>query len=84
MNEKAIQDAYKMFKSRGYNGSIDDYKQLISTNGNALNDSYKIFKGGVPEQIGGGLAVVNTGIGLTVTTDGMVSLLQPLSTYQAL
>ena len=46
MNEKAIQDAYKMFKSRGYNGSIDDYKQLISTNGNALNDSYKIFKGG--------------------------------------
>ena len=46
MNEKAIQDAYKMFKSGGYNGSIDDYKQLISTNGNALNDSYKMFKGG--------------------------------------
>jgi len=46
MNEKAIQDAYEMFKSGGYNGSIDDYKQLISTNGNALNDSYEIFKGG--------------------------------------
>ena len=46
MNEKAIQDAYEMFKSRGYNGSIDDYKQLISTNGNALKDSYEIFKGG--------------------------------------
>jgi len=46
MNEEAIQDAYEMFKSGGYNGSIDDYKQLISTNGNALNDSYEIFKGG--------------------------------------
>ena len=46
MNEEAIQDAYKMFKSGGYNGSIDDYKQLISTNGNALKDSYEIFKGG--------------------------------------
>ena len=46
MNEKAIQDAYEMFKSGGYNGSIDDYKQLISTNGNALKDSYEIFKGG--------------------------------------
>ena len=46
MNEKAIQDAYEMFKSGGYSGSIDDYKQLISTNGNALNDSYEIFKGG--------------------------------------
>ena len=50
----------------------------------AVLEVNKIFKGGVPEQIGGGLAVVNTGIGLTVTTDGMVSLLQPLSTYQAL
>ena len=46
MNEKAIQDAYEMFKSGGYSGSIDDYKQLISTNGNALKDSYEIFKGG--------------------------------------
>jgi len=46
MNEEAIQDAYKMFKSGGYSGSIDDYKQLISTNGNALKDSYEIFKGG--------------------------------------
>ena len=46
MNEKAIQDAYEMFKSGGYSGSIDDYKQLISTNENALKDSYEIFKGG--------------------------------------
>ncbi len=46
MNEKAIQDAYEMFKLGGYSGSIDDYKQLISTNGNALKDSYEIFKGG--------------------------------------
>jgi hypothetical protein len=37
-----------------------------------------------PEQDGEGLLVVITGIGLTVTTDAMVSLLHPLSMYQAL
>ena len=31
MNEEAIQDAYEMFKSGGYSGSIDDYKQLRET-----------------------------------------------------
>ena len=52
MNEEAIQQAYDVFKSRGYNGSIDDYKQLISTNGNALKQTYDIFKqGGYNEDI---------------------------------
>jgi hypothetical protein len=37
-----------------------------------------------PEQEGEGLLVVITGIGLTVTTVGMVSLLHPLRIYQAL
>ena len=49
----------------------------------AVLDVKGIFKA-KPEQIGSGLAVVNTGIGLTVTTDGMVSLLQPFNMYQAL
>ena len=44
MNEEAIQQGYSIFKSEGYNGSIDDYKQLISTNGNALKQTYDIFK----------------------------------------
>jgi hypothetical protein len=52
MNEEAIQQAYDVFKSGGYNGSIDDYKQLISTNGNALKRSYDVFKqGGYNEDI---------------------------------
>jgi hypothetical protein len=52
MNEEAIQQAYDVFKSGGYNGSIDDYKQLISTNGNALKQTYDIFKqGGYNEDI---------------------------------
>ena len=52
MNEEAIQQAYNVFKSGGYNGSIDDYKQLISTNGNALKQTYDIFKqGGYNEDI---------------------------------
>ena len=44
MNEQAIQDAYILFKSKGYTKSIDDFKTLISTNPNALNDSYVLFK----------------------------------------
>lgn len=46
MNDEAINDAYKMFSQGGYSGSVDDFKQLISTNTNALNDSYNIFKSG--------------------------------------
>lgn len=44
MNEEALQDSYNLFKSNGYNGSIDDYKALISSNADALNDSYNLFK----------------------------------------
>ena len=46
MNDEAINDAYKMFSQGGYSGSIDNFKQLISSNQNALNDSYEIFKRG--------------------------------------
>ena len=35
-----------MFSQGGYNGSIDNFKQLIASNPNALNDSYEIFKSG--------------------------------------
>src|SRR6056300_1457777 len=43
MNEKAIQDAYKLFKGSGYSKSIDEFKELIKTNENALSDAYKLF-----------------------------------------
>ena len=44
MNEQAIQDSYNLFVQQGYKKSIDDFKQLISTNPDALNDSFSLFQ----------------------------------------
>lgn len=44
MNEQALQDAYNLFVSNGYQKSIDDFKKLIAANPDALNDSYNLFK----------------------------------------
>lgn len=44
MNEQAIQDSYNLFVQQGYKKSIDDFKQLISTNPDALNDSFGLFQ----------------------------------------
>lgn len=44
MNEQALQDAYNLFVSNGYQKSIDDFKKLITANPDALNDSYNLFK----------------------------------------
>jgi hypothetical protein len=46
MNEEAIKDAYALFSQGGYNGSIENFKKLISTNGNALKDAHDIFSQG--------------------------------------
>jgi len=43
MNEKALEYSYSLFSQDGYNGSIEDYKNLISTNVDALNYSYSLF-----------------------------------------
>ena len=43
MNEKALEYSYSLFSQDGYNGSIEDYKNLISTNENALDYSYGLF-----------------------------------------
>ena len=43
MNEEALQYSYNLFSKDGYNGSIEDYKNLISTNGDALSYSYNLF-----------------------------------------
>jgi len=43
MNEEAIKDGYDYFVSTGYNGSIEDYTELIKTNPEALTDTYKHF-----------------------------------------
>lgn len=43
MNENAIQDVYNLFVKDGYSDSIDDFKELLSTNEDAVNDAYKLF-----------------------------------------
>jgi len=43
MNEEALEYSYSLFSQDGYNGSIEDYKNLISTNEDALNYSYNLF-----------------------------------------
>lgn len=46
MNEEAIKDAYTLFSQGGYNGDINQFKKLISSNGNALKDAYSLFNQG--------------------------------------
>ena len=44
MEDEALQYAYDLFKADGYNDSIDDFKNLLSTNTEALDYSYKLFR----------------------------------------
>tara|TARA_Y100000004_G_scaffold56002_1_gene62344 strand:+ start:12776 stop:21292 length:8517 start_codon:yes stop_codon:yes gene_type:complete len=43
MNPEALQYSYDLFSKDGYNGSLEDYKQLISTNDEALQYSFNLF-----------------------------------------
>ena len=67
MNEQALKDAYELFKSGGYNGSIEDFTGLIASNPNALKDSYNLFKGG---GYTGSLEDYSTLIGLKKKVEG--------------
>jgi hypothetical protein len=44
MNEEALQYGYNLFKNDGYNGTLEEYKALISSNKEALDYSYTLFK----------------------------------------
>lgn len=46
MNEQALQDAYTLFSQKGYEGSFDEFVELIYSNPNALGDSYTLFTEG--------------------------------------
>jgi transcriptional regulator with XRE-family HTH domain len=46
MNEEALNDAYALFSSKGYNGNINEFKSLITSNPDALKDSYTLFRSG--------------------------------------
>ena len=43
MNEEALQDSYKLFTETGYNGSLEDYKTLLSENEEARSDAHNLF-----------------------------------------
>lgn len=43
MNEEALKYSWELFKRDGYNGTIDDYRNLISSNDEALNYSHQLF-----------------------------------------
>jgi predicted GNAT family N-acyltransferase len=44
MNEQALNYSYELFKKDGYTGTLDQYKQLISSNKEAIDYSYNLFK----------------------------------------
>jgi hypothetical protein len=44
MNEEALKYAHGLFTKDGYNGSLDDFKALVSTDKKALDYSYGLFK----------------------------------------
>mgnify|MGYP003641176370 FL=1 len=43
MNQKALQDAYSIFKTGGYEGDINEFFDLIKTNDTARSDAYNMF-----------------------------------------
>jgi len=46
MNEEAFKDSYESFLAGGYNGTPEEYKNLISTNPEAFKDAYNLFLDG--------------------------------------
>jgi len=43
MNEEALDYAYNLFTADGYDGSVEEFNDLISTNGEALEYSFELF-----------------------------------------
>ena len=44
MNNEALNYAYDLFLNDGYNGTIEDFSNLLSTNDDAVNYIYSLFK----------------------------------------
>jgi hypothetical protein len=53
MNEEAIEVAYQLFQGEGYGKSLEEFKELMQTNEEAVNLAYKTFvsKGGYTKTI---------------------------------
>ena len=44
MDEEAVKYGYELFTKDGYEGSIEEYKSLVSEDKEALSHSYQLFK----------------------------------------
>ena len=44
MNEQALQQLYTLAQAEGYSDSLDEFKQLMSSNEEAINNMYNIAK----------------------------------------
>ena len=44
MDDDALIYSYDLFKGDGYNGSIEEYKQLLGENADAVEVSYGLMK----------------------------------------
>ena len=53
MNNEASNYAYDLFLTDGYNGTPEDFNDLMSTNPDAVNHAYSLFqKDGYKDTIG--------------------------------
>ena len=44
MSNEALDHAYNLFVNDGYNGSVEDFNNLMSTNDEAVNYAHSLFK----------------------------------------
>ena len=44
MNNEALSHAYNLFVNDGYNGSVEDFNNLMTTNPEAINYAYSLFQ----------------------------------------
>ena len=74
MNEKAFEDAYRLFVDNGYADGRSDFKKLLSENPQALNDSYKLFQqNGYADSIDDYKALLGIGVKEPSTWDNIVA-----------
>jgi len=43
MNKEAVNDSFLLFQSTGYDGTVEDFTELISTNQEAMTDAHGLF-----------------------------------------
>jgi len=87
MNEEALLYSFDLFTKDGYNGSQEQYIELLSTNSEALEYSYGLFqKDGYNGTVDDFQTLMGVGVkkkGGTVSVSGDGSLVQPTTTQSS-